>query len=86
MLKRTVLALLLLVFLVPTALHAQTSGASLAGRVTDAGGGALPGVTITVTNVATGFTRTTVTGADGTYHFPTLPAGTYNVLADLSGF
>src|SRR6185369_6762775 len=49
-------------------------------------GGALPGVTVTATNNATGFTRSTVTATDGTYHFPSLPAGTYTVVADLSGF
>ena len=85
MFKRILVPILLLIA-VPAAVFAQTSGASLAGRVTDEGGGALPGVTITVTNVATGFSRTTVTGPDGTYHFPTVPAGTYNVLAELSGF
>ncbi len=85
MLKRTVLSLLILM-LIPAALLAQGSGASLGGRVTDESGGALPGVTVTATNPATGFTRTTVTAADGSYHFPSLPAGTYVVVADLSGF
>jgi hypothetical protein len=72
--------------LVPAALLAQGSGASLTGRVSDESGGALPGVTVTVTNAATGFTRSTVTATDGSYHFPSLPAGTYTVVADLSGF
>lgn len=85
MLKRTILSLLLLV-LIPAALLAQGSGASLTGRVSDESGGALPGVTVTVTNAATGFTRSTVTATDGSYHFPLLPAGTYTVVADLSGF
>ena len=44
MFKRTVLSLLLLV-LMPAALLAQTSGASLTGRVADDSGGALPGLT-----------------------------------------
>jgi hypothetical protein len=85
MLKRTILSLLLLV-LIPAALLAQGSGASLTGRVSDESGSALPGVTVTVTNPATGFTRSTVTAADGSYHFPSIPAGTYVVVADLSGF
>jgi hypothetical protein len=70
----------------PAVLLAQTSGASLSGRVADESGGALPGVTVTATNTATGFTRATVTATDGTYRFPSLPAGTYTVTADLSGF
>src|SRR5207253_8532750 len=64
----------------------QTAGASLAGRVTDESGGALPGVTVTATQSATGFNRSVVTGSDGSYRFPSLPVGTYTVNADLSGF
>jgi hypothetical protein len=79
-----VLALLLL--LAATAAIAQTGGASLSGRVTDESGGALPGVTVTATNNATGFNRSVVTGSDGSYRFPSLPVGTYSVNADLSGF
>jgi hypothetical protein len=65
---------------------AQASGGALHGRVTDETGGALPGVTVTATNAATGFSRSTVTGADGAYSLPALPVGTYTVLADLAGF
>ena len=78
--------LICLVFLVPFSALAQGSAASLSGRVLDESGAALPGVTVTVTNTATGVTRTTVTETDGTYRFPSLQAGTYNVVADLSGF
>lgn len=69
-----------------TALFAQSGGGSLRGRVTDETGGALPGVTVTVTNDATGFSRSDVTSADGSYFFQSLPVGTYSVVADLSGF
>jgi len=69
-----------------TAAFAQTGGAALGGTVTDASGGALPGVTVTATQNATGFNRSVVTGADGAYRFPSLPVGTYIVTADLSGF
>ena len=79
-----VAATLLLCF--STALFAQSTGGNLSGRVLDETGGALPGVTVTVTNDATGQNRTVVTGADGSYRFLSLPAGTYTVLADLSGF
>src|SRR6266852_5427345 len=60
--------------------------ATISGRVVDQGGGALPGVTVTVTNVATGVTRDTVTNAEGLYTLPALDSGTYNVRAELSGF
>ena len=74
-----------LALLLPALLFAQ-AGSSLAGRVVDAQGGAVPGVTVTATNVDTGFSRTTVTGADGAYRFQSLPIGTYKVTAELSGF
>ncbi|HEX8170675.1 MAG TPA: TonB-dependent receptor [Thermoanaerobaculia bacterium] len=72
--------------LIPTMLFAQSGGASLSGRVADDQGAAVPGVTVTATNTETGFTRTTVTGTDGTYRFQALPIGTYRVTAELSGF
>ncbi|MBV9494307.1 MAG: carboxypeptidase regulatory-like domain-containing protein, partial [Acidobacteria bacterium] len=68
------------------AAFAQSTGGNLSGRVLDESGGALPGVTVTATNDATGFNRTVVTGSDGSYRLQSLPAGTYSVLADLSGF
>lgn len=59
---------------------------SLKGTVTDPGGGVIPGVTVTLTNVGTGATRTAVTDNSGLYQFPQLPPGTYNVKAEMSGF
>ena len=85
--KWTKIALLLVsVFVIATSAFAQATGGALHGRVTDESGGALPGVTITATNNATGFSRTTVTGSDGGYSLPLLPVGTYTVVADLAGF
>src|SRR5512142_791818 len=74
------------VFLCAGMVFAQAGSGTLTGHVTDASGAALPGVTITATNDATGFTRSDVTDADGTYKILSLPPGTYTVLADLSGF
>jgi hypothetical protein len=76
----------LLVFLLPQLLFAQTNAGSLSGSVSDASGGALPGVTVTATNSSTGFNRTVITETDGTYRFQSLPVGTYEVNADLAGF
>jgi Carboxypeptidase regulatory-like domain/TonB dependent receptor-like, beta-barrel len=75
-----------LILLLPQLLFAQTNAGSLSGRVNDASGGALPGVTVTATNSATGFNRSVVTEADGSYRFQSLPVGTYDVNADLAGF
>jgi hypothetical protein len=60
--------------------------AELAGRVTDASGAVLPGVTVTATQTDTGFMRTVVTEIAGTYVMPNLPTGPYRLEASLQGF
>ena len=72
--------------LVATSMFAQGTGGALVGRVSDETGGALPGVTVTATNDATGISRSVQTGSDGSYRFSSLPVGTYTVVADLAGF
>ncbi|MFI5165327.1 MAG: TonB-dependent receptor domain-containing protein [Thermoanaerobaculales bacterium] len=72
--------------LLPTAARGQTSTGAIEGTAVDANGGGLPGVTITVTNPATGYFRSTVAEVGGVYRFPALPVGTYSVKAELSGF
>ena len=84
--RLTVWSTLLLLLMSAGTLMAQGSGAVLFGRIVDETGGALPGVTVTATNVATGVARTVVSDADGTYRTPTLLAGRYTVTAELSGF
>src|SRR6185436_16377060 len=60
--------------------------AELNGRVTDASGAVLPGVTVTATQTDTGFTRTVVTEVAGSYVMPNLPTGPYRLEASLQGF
>ena len=55
--------------------------AELNGRVTDESGAVLPGVTVTATQIDTGFTRTVVTEGSGTYVMPNLPTGPYRLEA-----
>ena len=71
--------------LVPS-LDAQGLTGQISGTVTDAGGGVIPGVTVTVTNVGTRATRETVTNTEGQFLFPDLLAGTYDLKASLAGF
>ena len=66
-------------------LFAQAT-AMLTGRVVDQGEAVLPGVTVTVTNTATGAVRTTVTNETGLYNVPAVDPRTYTVRAELSGF
>ncbi len=64
---------------------AQTT-ASLSGRVEDASGAALPGVTITARRPDTGFERATVSDTAGRYALASLQAGDYEIRAELTGF
>ena len=77
---------LLLLLACATAASAQLSTAQLDGRVTDESGAVLPGVTVTVTQTDTGFTRTAVTDGDGSYLLPNLPTGPYRFEVSLQGF
>jgi len=72
--------------LTSTGLAFAQASATINGRVLDQGDAVLPGVTITVTNQATGVVRTTVTNEEGIYFMPGLDPGTYNVTTDLQGF
>jgi hypothetical protein len=65
--------------------HAQGMG-SIFGKVTDPSGGILPGVTVTVTGSGLQRPLVAVTGASGTYQFPSVPIGTYTVTFELNGF
>ncbi len=71
---------------IPQPAAGQATGASLAGRVVDEQGGGLPAATVTVKSTSTGFTRSITTAADGTYRFASIPADTYTVTTQLTGF
>jgi hypothetical protein len=66
--------------------QSQATTAEVNGRVTDAQGAVLPGVTVTVTNSANGYSRTAVTNAEGLYTLPLLPPGTYVLKTELPSF
>ncbi len=66
--------------------RAQFDAASVLGIITDQSGAAMPGVTVTLTNPATGFTATTVTDDRGQYQFLNVRIGTYTLRAELQGF
>src|SRR5438046_4399078 len=70
----------------PTAASAQVTTADLVGRVTDASGAVLPGVTVTVEHIGTHETRVAPTSASGDYAFNLLPIGRYSVKIELQGF
>jgi hypothetical protein len=65
---------------------AQFDRGQMSGTVKDSQGGVVPGVTVTVTNLDTQLTRTTVTDSSGYFTIPNLPGGKYDVSAELQGF
>ena len=61
------------------------SGA-IGGRVTDASGAVVPGVSVAVRNLATGLEQSATTNHNGLYRFMGLMPGTYSVTASGKGF
>jgi hypothetical protein len=66
--------------------RAQQGTGELRGRVIDAQGAVLPGVTVVATNEASGIFREIVSGTDGSFFMSALTPGQYELSAQLSGF
>src|SRR5207247_7841341 len=64
----------------------QSVTGSIQGTVVDSSGGVLPGVTVTITNTATGAMRTSITDSTGAFRAELLPVGPYEVGTQLQGF
>src|SRR5262245_61804967 len=90
--RRVKLAVAVLVACLFASTHAfaQGGGASstgtINGKVLDASGAVLPGVTVTVSSPAMMGVQTAVTSAEGQYRFPAVPPGTYAITFELPGF
>jgi outer membrane receptor protein involved in Fe transport len=67
-------------------LFAQTVTATLTGYVYDSSGASLTAAKVTALNTATGFSRLAVANMEGSYSLAGLPAGTYRITAEQSGF
>ncbi len=65
--------------------HAQFN-ASISGTVLDPTGAAIPGATVTLTNVETQAKQTSQSGGEGTYQFSSLGPGTYSINVSAKGF
>jgi hypothetical protein len=79
------LTLIVILGLTATRADAQFSSA-VEGTVTDAGGGIVPGATVTLTNQDTGVVVTLQTTDAGYYRFPALGSGIYTLRVSLQGF
>ncbi len=86
---RTTVAIVLFCLITPAApafAQTQITTGVIQGSVTDATGGALPGVTVEARNVETNLSRVLTTGTDGRFVFLQLPSGSYTVTYTLTGF
>jgi Carboxypeptidase regulatory-like domain len=71
----------------PPVVQADITRFDLSGTITDGTGAVLPGVTITLRNVDTGFNRSTTTDGEGRYSFNAVPpTGRWTLSAELQGF
>ncbi len=84
-LRVSIRGILVAVLLLPL-LPAQNTTAEIAGTITSQDQTALPGATVTITNIASGQQRVTVSDEQGNYALPSLPVGMYTLRADLTNF
>jgi outer membrane receptor for ferrienterochelin and colicin len=77
-------ATMLLLFMVGSAFALETG--EIQGKVVDQNGQPLPGVTVTVKSPSLIGERVTTSERDGTFRFPLLPVGTYEVSHEMEGF
>ena len=80
---RSFLILSLILFSSVALAQSQATTGVIEGTVTDATGGALPGVTITLHNTGTNFEQVQVTDSTGRFRGVLLPLGPYEASAKL---
>ena len=83
--KAFVLLAMTCMFMAPLPSRAQDL-ASILGTITDASGGAVPGVEVTVSNADQGFTRVVTTDSIGVYAVSRVPIGSYTFTVEKAGF
>ena len=76
----------MLLFALHTLVSAQSTTTSLRGTVYDAKGAVVSDAALSLTNVATGFSRTANSDDHGTYQFLELPPATYQLTVNAAGF
>ncbi len=79
-------AVLLLIVLLSHAALAQAGSGRIAGSVKDATGAVIPGSSVSLLNAATGVAQSATSGADGTFNFPVVPIGQYELDVTADGF
>jgi len=69
-----------------TVVWGQLGTSTIRGTITDSSGAALPGATVTITNLQTNLSRTLTTGSAGGYSFESIPPGDYKVEIEAKDF
>jgi hypothetical protein len=85
-LLRILLAVAGPVFIGAVAVGQAINSAQIHGTVSDPTGAAIVGAEIKATQIATGLVRTTTSSAEGSYYFPDLPVGAYQLAVTAPGF
>src|SRR5215813_5583819 len=81
-----ILATVLVLMFVSSAMLGQAVNATLLGTVTDSSGAVVSGAKVKVTEMRTGLERVSTTNSSGNYQFVDLPPGQYEVTAEQAGF
>lgn len=70
----------------PTMLLSQAYFGTVSGVIKDSTGAVVPGVKLTLTDVAKGYTFTATSKKSGEFLLPSIPPSTYNLTAEMNGF
>jgi hypothetical protein len=73
-------------FFVSVSVHAQVTGATLSGTISDASGAVVAGAQVSAKNNATGTSRDVTVDSSGFYALPNLTPGDYEVRISAKGF
>ncbi|HWO29981.1 MAG TPA: carboxypeptidase-like regulatory domain-containing protein, partial [Candidatus Acidoferrum sp.] len=76
--KERIVSLLIAVFVVAFAAHAEVGG-KITGVIKDQSNSVIAGATVVITNTQTGTQLTATTDRDGVFTFPVLPVGQYQI-------
>ena len=83
---RAILIAVIALLAAASAVVAQTNKGGISGTVVDPNGAAVPGATVTITNVGTGQKVTVTTSDSGSFTVQSLDPVTYRVLVEATGF
>ena len=80
------LRILALILISAVAVIGQTNKGGISGAVTDPNGAAIPGATVTITNLGTNETSTATTSDEGTYSIRSLDPVNYGLTVEAANF